>query len=97
MANPSPDAVPQSRWAQRQMLAHANAIENLVVFATLVLTAHALGISNGATAGACIVYFWARLAHFLVFTFGIPYVRTLSFAVGWAAQAVLALAIFGVI
>lgn len=94
MDNPKPGAKPQSAWAQRQMSAHTNAVENLVVFASLVLTAHALGISNGATAGACVVYFWARLAHYLVYTFGIPVVRTLTFAVGFAAQAVLVLAIF---
>ena len=92
--NPRPDAPPQSSWAERQKLAHTNAVENLVVFATLVLTAHALGISNDLTAGACAVYFWARLAHFVVYTAGIPVVRTLSFAAGFAAQAVLALAIF---
>ena len=32
-ANPKP----QSPWAQRLMKAHANAVENLVIFATLVL------------------------------------------------------------
>jgi uncharacterized MAPEG superfamily protein len=94
MANPTPDAAPQAPWAQRQMRAHTNAVECLVVFAALVLTAHDLGISNGATAGACAVYFWARLAHYLIYTFGIPVLRTLSFAVSFAAQAVLVLAIF---
>lgn len=94
MANPSPSAPPQSRWAERQMRAHTNAVENLVVFAPLVLTLHALGISTAATATACAVFFWARLAHYLVFTFGIPVLRTLSFAAGFCAQAVLVLAIF---
>ena len=37
---------PQSAWAQRLMKAHANAVENLVVFASLVLLANALGISG---------------------------------------------------
>lgn len=97
MANPSPSAPPPSRWAERQMRAHTNAVENLVVFAPLVLTANALGISTGATATACAVYFWARLAHYLVFTFGIPVARTLAFAAGFAAQAVLALAILKLI
>src|SRR5713101_4654469 len=60
-------------------------------------TANALGIANGATAAACAVYFWARLVHYLVFTFGIPVLRTLSFAVGFAAQAVLVLALFKLI
>lgn len=97
MANPSPSAPPQSRWAERQMRAHTNAVENLIVFAPLVLTANALGISTGATATACAVYFWARLAHYLVFTLGIPVARTLAFAAGFAAQAVLVFAIFKLI
>ena len=39
---------PQSPWAQRLMKAHANAEENLVVFATLVLAAHAHLADMGA-------------------------------------------------
>src|ERR1700674_3594070 len=46
MANPSPDEKPQSAWAVRQMNAHANAVENLVIFAPLVLTLHALEIGR---------------------------------------------------
>lgn len=94
MDNPRPDAVPQSPWAQRTMAAHTNAVENLVVFAPLVLTAQALGISTGTTVSACIIYFWARLAHFVIYALGIPVLRTLSFAVGFIAQAMLVLAIF---
>ena len=36
----------QSPWARRMKSAHANAVENLVIFATLVLAANALGVSN---------------------------------------------------
>jgi uncharacterized MAPEG superfamily protein len=85
-ANPKP----QSAWAARLIKAHYNAVENLVVFAALVLAAHALGISNGATAAACVVYFWARLVHVLAYTFAVPWVRTLAFTVGFFAQATLA-------
>lgn len=85
-ANPKP----QSPWAQRLMKAHANAVENLVIFASLVLVAHALGVTNAAIAGACIVYFWARVVHALAYTFAVPWVRTLAFTVGFLAQAVLA-------
>lgn len=81
---------PQSPWAQRLMKAHANAVENLVVFATLVLAAHALGITNPAVATACAVYFWARVVHVLSYTFAIAWVRTLAFAVGFVAQAFIA-------
>ena len=92
--NPKPDAPRLSNWAERQMRAHTNAVENLVVFAPLVLTANVLQISNGWTVGACAAYFWARLAHYVIYTAGIPVLRTLSFVAGFAAQAVLVLAIF---
>jgi uncharacterized MAPEG superfamily protein len=72
MDNPSPNAKPHSPWARRQMHAHDNAVENLVIFATLVLIANALHISNNATAIACAVYFWARLAHYIIYTMGVP-------------------------
>jgi uncharacterized MAPEG superfamily protein len=81
---------PQSPWAQRLMKAHLNAAENLVVFAALVLAAVAAGVSNSAVASACIVYFWARVVHALAYTLAIPWVRTLAFAVGFYAQAVVA-------
>ena len=100
MANPSPKDKPQSAWAQRLLAAHTNAVENLVVFAPLVLTARALGTATGATgatAFACALYFWARLAHVVVYTLGIPVFRTLTFAVGFVAQVLLVLAIFELI
>ncbi len=80
---------PHSLWAQRAIKAHQNAVENLAVFVPAVLTAHVLGISTPATRAAAAVYFFARLAHFLVYTAGAPLLRTLTFAVGWAAQIVL--------
>jgi uncharacterized MAPEG superfamily protein len=81
---------PQSPWAQRLMRAHANAVENLVVFAALVLAAHAAGVSNAATASACVVYFWARVVHVGAYTAAVPWLRTLAFTVGFFAQATLA-------
>jgi uncharacterized MAPEG superfamily protein len=94
MANPSPSDKAQSPWARRLMAAHTNAVENLVIFAPLVLTARALGIATAVTAFACALYFWSRLAHVVVYTLGIPMLRTLSFAAGFVAQALLVLAIF---
>jgi uncharacterized MAPEG superfamily protein len=94
MGNPSPADKPQSSWAQRMMAAHTNAVENLVLFAPLVLVAHALQISNGTTVAACAIYFWARLAHFIVYTLGIPVLRTLCWTIAWLALAALVLAIF---
>lgn len=79
---------PHSLWAQRAIKAHTNAVENLAIFVPLVLTAHVLNISTPATQMAAIVYFHARLVHFIVYTGGVPVARTLAFAAGWGAQMV---------
>ena len=81
---------PQSLWARRLMKAHANAVENLVVFAALVLAAQVAGVSNSAIATSAMVYFWARVVHAAVYTAGIPWLRTISFTVGFLCQAVIA-------
>jgi uncharacterized MAPEG superfamily protein len=95
MANPSRDDKPQAPWAQRLYFAHTNAVDNLVIFAPLVLILDNMGHSTQSTVIACAVYFWARLAHAIIYAFGIPVLRTLAFAVGFLAQAALVLAVFG--
>lgn len=77
---------PLAKWAQRLKAAHYNAVENLVVFASLVLIACAAGIHNPAIATAASVYFWARLVHAVAYTLAVPWVRTAAFAVGFAMQ-----------
>ncbi|MFZ6769355.1 MAPEG family protein [Undibacterium sp. Di26W] len=84
------EAKPQSKWAQRLMKAHNNAVENLVVFATLILLANAMGVSNPMIATASMLYFWARLVHAVTYTLGIPWIRTLGFLSGFVAQAMVA-------
>lgn len=84
------DAKPQSPWADRMLKAHANAAENLVIFATLVLVAQAAGISNALIVSACATFFWARVVHAVAYTFAVPWVRTAAFVVGFGAQAVIA-------
>lgn len=85
------DPKPLAAWAERMKKAHYNAVENLVLFAPLVLMLHALGISNETTVMACTVYFWARVVHYVVYTLGIPWLRTLTFTVGWVCIAALIL------
>ena len=86
LAGSAPDGGKLSIWAQRAIRAHSNAVENLAIFAPIVLTAHVLGISTAATKAAVVVYFFARLAHYVVYTAGIPAARTLTFTAGWLAQ-----------
>ncbi|MFI5400579.1 MAG: MAPEG family protein [SAR324 cluster bacterium] len=70
-------------WAERARRAHANAVENLAVFATVVLVAAAMNKFDAVTGWAAAVYFWARLVHYLVYAFGWIWVRTLAWTVGW--------------
>ena len=95
MANPSRKDKSQSEWAQRLYFAHTNAVENLIIFAPLVLILDAQGYSSQNTIIACAVYFWARLAHAVVYTMGVPILRTLAFTVGFLAQVALVFAVFG--
>jgi uncharacterized MAPEG superfamily protein len=85
-ANPKPLAP----WAQRMKAAHYNAVENLVVFAALVLVAEIAGIRSAAIASSAVVYFWARVVHATAYTFAIPWVRTLAFVIGFGCQLCIA-------
>ena len=84
------DPKPMAAWAIRMKAAHYNAVENLVVFAVLVLIANAAGVTNDCTAAAAAIYFWARVAHFFAYTFRVPWGRTITFAIAWLAQIAFA-------
>ena len=87
-------ALTMSPWAERLKKAHYNAVENLAPFAVVILVANAAGVSNRATAVSAAVYFWARVIHPVAYTFAIPWVRTLSFAVAWLAIICIAWQIY---
>jgi len=84
---------PLAPWAARMKQAHSNAIENLVVFGLLIFVAQAAGANNETTALASAIYFYARIVHFVTYSLGVPWVRTLAFAVGFMCQISLALQI----
>lgn len=95
-SNPIKDAVgyperppKMAPWAERLKKAHYNAVENLVVFGALVLVLHAMDAGTDLTATAATTYFWARVVHAVSYTFAIPWVRTLAFAVAWAAMILI--------
>jgi uncharacterized MAPEG superfamily protein len=88
MGYPS-DPKPMAPWAERAKKAHYNAVENLVVFAPLVVVGSIAGKLDGTTATCAMVYFWARVVHYIVYALGIPYLRTLVFTVGWVAYLVI--------
>ncbi len=81
------DDTPLPGWAARARKAHANAIQNLAPFAALVVVAHLMGAANEATAAATVAYFWTRVAHYGLYAAGVPFGRTITFAIGWLAMA----------
>jgi uncharacterized MAPEG superfamily protein len=87
------DNDPLPAWAARAKKAHANAVENLAPFAAVVIVAQLAGAANGTTALWAVIYFWARVVHYVGYTSGVPFVRTLSFAVGWLATMIIFLQI----
>jgi uncharacterized MAPEG superfamily protein len=87
-----PLAVPE--WTARAIRAHENLTENLAPFAIFVLAAHAAGKSSDMTALGAEIFFFARLAHFLVYTAGIVYLRTLVFFVATVGEVMILVALF---
>lgn len=95
--NPQPDIKPKAQWAERMMRAHNNAIENLVIFAPLVILLELTQSHSTISAFAVELYFYSRLVHFLAFTFAIPLIRVPAFLSGFFSQLVLALSILNII
>ena len=84
------DAMPVlTGWAGRARRAHLNMLESLVIFAAIVLVAHATGETNERTALGAQLFFWGRAAYALVYVAGIPWLRTLVWAVALAGMLLI--------
>lgn len=70
-----------SGWAGRAQRAHRNTLESLPLFIALVLIAQVAGKADATTALGAQLFFWGRLAHWLVYLAGIPGVRTAAWFV----------------
>ena len=78
---------------QRLQRLSANMQENLVLFAVVVLVASIAGVSNDATALGASVFFFARVAHAVVYAAGWPVIRPLFFFAGLYGIGVIAVQI----
>jgi uncharacterized MAPEG superfamily protein len=67
---------PATGWAGRAARAHRNMIENLALFAALVLIAAVANKTSDMTLLGAQIFFWARLAYAFVYLAGIPWLRT---------------------
>ena len=78
-------------WAGRAMRAHRNMLENLVLFAILVLAAKTIGVSNGMTVLGAKLFVGGRVAHAVLYIIGVPWLRTAAFAVSLVGLAMILL------
>ena len=81
-------------WVQRADRAQRNHLENLPVFAVLVLVGRITGRQDHSTALACELFLAARVAHTIFYTAGITYARTLVFWASLAAEGWLLFKLF---
>jgi uncharacterized MAPEG superfamily protein len=77
-------------WPGRARRAHRNMIENMVLFAPLIVIADIAGRDNAMTQLGGQLFFWARAAYAVIYLIGIPYLRTLA----WCVSAVGLVMIF---
>ena len=67
-------------FAGRAKRTHLNMVENLVLFAPLVLIAVVAQKTTPLTALGAAVFFWSRVAHTIIYWIGIPWVRAMAWA-----------------
>ena len=94
---PDEAATQHADWAVRSKAAHNNAVENLVIFAPLVLLVLLLDIGNELTALTTLVYFTTRVFHYVMHVLAIPIMRTIAFLIGFACQLILGISILGML
>ena len=76
-------------WAERARRAHWNMLENFPHFAALVLVANVSGLSNTQTALGATVFFWARVAHAIIYTTGVWRLRALAYFAGVGGELLI--------
>lgn len=95
--DPEAQIEPNQGWAKRAKRAHINAQLNFGLFAGLTLGAHLVGVDVTWLGMMAMIYFWARLSHFVVYTFGLPWLRPNLFVIGAIIQILIALKILQII
>ena len=94
---PDEAATHYADWAVRSKAAHNNAVENLVIFAPLVLLVLLLDIGNELTALTTLVYFITRIFHYVMHVLAVPLMRTIAFLIGFACQLIMGISILSML
>jgi len=78
-------------WAGRAKRAHLNMVENMVLFAALVLIAAVAGKANAMTAMGAAIFFWGRAAYAVIYVAGIAWLRTAAWFVSVIGMVMIAI------
>lgn len=97
MANARDNLKPPTVLQARTKRLTDNFRENLWFFAPLVLIAALADISNQWTVLGVQLFFWARLAHAVIYIAGWPFIRPLFWLAGVIACALIFLVLFGIL
>ena len=76
-------------WGGRAARAHRNMVENMVLFAALVLAAVVAGKTNDMTLLGAQIFLYARIAYAVVYIAGLPWVRTAVWGVSVVGLAMI--------
>ena len=69
----------------------SNMQENLVMFTVVVLVANMAGVSNETTVLGASIFFYARVAHAIIYAAGWPMIRPLAYFIGLYGMAIIAI------
>jgi uncharacterized MAPEG superfamily protein len=75
--------------AGRADRASKNTLENFVMFMAAIAAAKWAGVADDRLVAAAQLFFWSRVAYFLVYVAGIRYVRTVAWVGGVVAIAMI--------
>ncbi len=78
------DIAPWTGWNDRLNRAIRNLMEAIAIFVPVVVAVQIAGLNNETTAMGAQLFVIARIAHALVYTLGIAWVRTAAWAAGVA-------------
>ena len=95
MAGNRDDLPPPKPFQARTRRLLDNHLEGLTLFAPLILAAAVAHVSNGSTVLGAQLFFYARLAHAILYLLGVPWVRALAWGVGMAGTIMVLTAVLG--
>ena len=78
-------------WAERAKRAHLNMVETMPAFVAVVLAAGLIGnTANPSLVNQwAAIFFFARIAHAIVYILGIPGLRTPTYLISWVAILII--------